>query len=178
MSNSSIFYYNPELASAVPYDLTLCYQVSGTQAAVAVPMNHASIFSFSAYLGQGTALLGQSYINNFLGTTDEFDIADFGTTAMGTDTFAIIVNMQGQAKSVEGFNVTAMNSGVTGSAGIAATYLRSMGTPSTTDLMANTLQNIIVVGDYGNIAIKSLVTGIDATNVGAFIIYRALWFPV
>lgn len=254
MASTSLFYYSPELGQTIPYELTLCYSISAAETVSPTPMNHATLTTFGA-------IASQSVIDDFLGTTDEFNYLAFNAQAMGTDSMGIIVNMFGQAKSVHGFNFTSSAAGVVvaGSAGTATatsisvasaahglvvgdvilvsaaagfttsanvdgtwvvatvpdantftfvvsvapgggpgtltykvidpapgkpsftapstlTLVQSIGHPSTA-LQVGGIENSIVVGANGNIAMKINAPGLSAANTGVMIV-RALWFPV
>lgn len=112
MASTSLFYYSPELGQTIPYELTLAYTISAAETISPSPMNHASYTTFGA-------ISSQSVIDDFLGTEDEFDYQAFNAQAMGTDCMGIIVNMQGQARSVHGFNFNASAAGGAGTGAVA-----------------------------------------------------------
>lgn len=123
----------------------------------------------SAVLTAFDAIAAQSTIDNFLLTTNEFLIAQFDATAMGTDTFAGIIKMNGanvagstvsgQAESVQAFTAT-VHSGTnfstsTPTAAISVATLTSS---------SNTTQ--VAVGANGDIAFRMVATGLDVLTSG------------
>lgn len=138
MGDTSLFYYQDQLLKVNPRILRLEYSITGAAACSPIISNSASMVFYSA-------LSSQSQVDDFLGTTDEFLYTAFGSTAMGADAFAGLVNMAGQAKVV-----TQM---------IARCYSGTGGVDLVTrqcqeSAVADSLQTAVQVGDYGNIAFQ------------------------
>lgn len=157
MSATSLMYYNDQWGKVVPRVLRLEYNITGAKTSSPIIPNSASYTFYDA-------LSSQSQIDDFLGTADEFVYTDFGSTAMGTDAFAGIVNMggdQGQALTVT--QIVAKT--FTGSNGATQVVVQSQAAD-----MANTLSTKVEVGAYGNIAFQAVLSGLDALTSGTIVI--------
>lgn len=154
---NSIFMWQESLEKTVPHVTQLCYKITGAKTIVPQlqGLQAAALTAFDA-------IASQSVIDNFLGTTNEFLVAAFDATAMGTDAFAVIVNMKGQAAQLAGMDVRVL-SGTNGATETIASA--SVGT-----LTASTLETAYALGAYGNIAVKSVLTGLDALTAGQIIV--------
>lgn len=154
---NSIFMWQESLEKTVPHELKLCYKI--TAAKTVVPqlqgLQAAALTAFDA-------IASQSVIDNFLGTTNEFLVAAFDATAMGTDAFAVIVNMKGQAAQIAGMDVRLL-SGTNG-----ATETIASANPGT--LTASTLETAYAIGADGNLAIKTVLTGIDVLTAAQIVV--------
>lgn len=163
MGDTSLFYYQDQLLKVNPRVLLLEYNITGAKAVSPIISNSASYVFFDA-------LSSQSQVDDFLGTEDEFLYTAFGSTAMGTDAFAGLVNMggpNGQAKLVTQVIVRSY----TGSNGATQASAQSQAAA-----MANTLSTKVEVGDYGNIAFQSVVSGLDALTSGTVVV-EIHWIP-
>lgn len=152
MANAvSMIYYNDKLQNAEARCLDLLFKI--TAAKTVTDIQGAPV------LTAFDAIASQAVIDSFLGTTNEFLVAAFDATSMGTAAFAGIVNMGGQAKEVEAIKVHSFDTGVQLVVPNAAAAASS--------LTASTLQAIAVaVGANGNIAFKCTQTGLDAVTDG------------
>ena len=140
MGNMSLAYYQEQFGKVDPHKLTLEYKITGAKAASAIVSNSASYLTFDA-------ISAQSVIDGFLGTTNEFLVAAFDATAMGADTFAVIVDMQGQMKTLTRV-VAKCYSGTGGSTLVERCVQASSA------LTASTLATEAAVGANGNCAVK------------------------
>jgi hypothetical protein len=124
----------------------------------------------SAVLTTFDAIASQTTIDNFLLTTNEFLIAAFDATAMGTDTFAGIIKMNGanlattslevgQAQSVQAM-VANLYSGTNGSTVVTS------GVVSSTAMTASSNTSQIAVGANGDIAFRFVASGLDILTAG------------
>ena len=93
MADTSLFYYQDQWGKVQPRILRLQYEITGAVTVVPIISNSATLVTFAAIAAQST-------IDNFLGTTDEFTIAQYDGTSMGADAMGVLVNMQGQCKTV------------------------------------------------------------------------------
>ena len=137
MADTSLFYYNDQWGKVQPRILRLQYGITGAKACAPLVSNSASLTAFDAISSQST-------IDNFLGTTDEFTIAQFDGTALGADAFGVIVNMQGQCAKVVQM--------------IASCYSNTGGADLVTrqcvaGTLAGTLVTNVQIGAYGNIGL-------------------------
>ena len=105
------------------------------------------------------AVASQAVIDALLGTTSEFALAAFDATAMGTDSFAVILNLGGQAKKLVG----ARAAFYTGTDGL--TSVRS-GVASAAALTASSHTAQCALGASGNLAARVILTGVDALTSG------------
>ena len=152
MSVSSLLYWNDQLGKVVPNRLRLQWTITAAKTVSAAVANSASLVAFDA-------VASQAVIDALLGTTSEFALAAFDATAMGTDAFAAIVNMGGQAKKLLGCRA----SFYTGSNGL--TSVKS-GVASVTTLTASSLTAQCALGASGNLAARVILTGVDALTSG------------
>lgn len=139
MADTSLFYYQPQLAKTNPRLLSIQMKITAAVTASTLPMGYPILNTFSA-------IATQSVIDDFLGTTNEFLVADFDATAMGNDTQAIIINMDGQAQYVAGFEARCYSG-----SGFTTLVQRAK---YEADLTASTIETAIQLGDEGNIALK------------------------
>lgn len=116
------------------------------------------------------AIAAQTTIDNFLLTTNEFLIVQFDGTAMGTDTFAGIIKMNGanvattsleigQAQSVQSMIAT-LHSGTNGST------LVSSGVVASTTMTSSSNTSQIAVGANGDMAFRFVASGLDILTAG------------
>lgn len=138
MSGTSLFYWQDQWGKVQPQVLRLQYNITGAAASSPIVPNSAS-YTFYA------ALSAQSQVDNFLGTTNEFLYTAFGSTAMGADAFAGLVNMNGQASSV--VMMVARCYSNTGGADLVTRQCQA-GT------VADSLQTAVQCGADGNIAFQ------------------------
>lgn len=89
----SIFLFNANLPQIKT--MRLLWKITAAKTVSPLPISNSAVYSTF------DAIAAQSTIDNFLGTTSEFTIAQFDATAMGADTFGVLVNMQGQALSIQ-----------------------------------------------------------------------------
>lgn len=163
MGDTSLFYYQDQLLKVNPRVLRLEYNITGAKAVSPIVSNSASYVFFDA-------LSSQAQVDDFLGTEDEFLYTAFGSTAMGTDAFAGLVNLggaNGQAAVVTQIVVKSF----TGSNGGTQVIVQSQAAA-----MANTLLTKVEVGDYGNVAFQAVVAGLDALTSGTVVV-EIYWIP-
>lgn len=151
MAVSSLFYYNDQLGKVVPNELVLQFKITGAKASSPIVANTALLKSYDA-------IASQSVIDSFLGTSSEFAVAAFDATAMGTDAFAVIVNMNGQAKKLLSVSAKVMS----GSNGATVAECADVAE----GLTASTLACEGALGASGNVAGRFVVSGLDALTSG------------
>jgi hypothetical protein len=159
MADTSLMYYNEKLGKTNPRELVLFLNITGAKAVSPRPIGPPILTTFDAIASQST-------INNFLGTTDEFTIAQFDGTAMGTDTLGVIINMSGQVGYVLGVTTQCYS----GANFATLTTNTSIGTGLTDS--SNTSQ--CAVGADGNMALRTVVSGMDILTTGV-IVLRIMW---
>lgn len=150
---TGLFYWNEKLGKTVPRQLVLLYEITAAKTVSLVPVGSPNLATFDA-------LASQAVIDTFLGTTNEFTLAQFDTTSMGADAFGALINMAGQCQSVLNCNI----SFVTGT-GNSTTANRSS---LNRGLAASTLETAVGLGANGNIAFKAafIGAGLDAATSG------------
>lgn len=162
MADINLFYWNEKFGKTQPRYLTLIWEITGAKTVVTIPAGPPVLTTFDAISSQST-------INSFLGTTDEFTVAQFDTTSMGADAFGCIINMLGQAQAVTGFEISCYSgSGLT-------TEVRRASLPD--GLTDSTLETAVGLGADGNIAFKvdfGNTPDFDALTSG-LIIARVYW---
>lgn len=151
MAVSSLFYYNDQLGKVVPNELVLQFKITGAKASSPIVANTAVLKAYDA-------IASQSVIDSFLGTSSEFAVAAFDATAMGTDAFAVIVNLNGQAKKL--LSVKAKVYSGSNGATVAENAAVAAG------LTASTLACEGALGANGNLAARFVLSGLDALTSG------------
>ncbi len=168
----SHFLFNPGLP--VTQSLNLVLNITGAKTAAPVPLTNSALYYFC------DAIASQTTVDNFLGTTNEFLIASFDATAMGTDTFGLLINMSGQqgppntTKVIgQAASVTSMNAVIyqaTGGTTAYGNYVQSISV-----IPASTNATQIAVGAYGNIAlIVKAANSFDGFTSGSIAV-NILW---
>ncbi len=156
MSETSLFYYNDQLGKVAPRITRLFYDITGAKASTATIPNTAVLTAYDA-------IASQAVIDTFLGTTNEFLVAAFDSTSMGTDAFAAIVNFNGQVKKLLGVTVVTR----TGTAGATST---SNSLAASATLTSSSLTAQCALGANGNVAVRSIVTGMDGFTSGQIMV--------
>lgn len=113
-----------------------------------------------AIIGASATPFTQTAIDALLGSTNEFLSASFGSTGMGLDALALVLNCDGQIKSVAAVEVLSLSDSTAQSqlGGAAA--------------IANTLAAVprVEVSSLGNVAVQCVITGLDAATTGLAVI--------
>lgn len=146
-TSPGLFYWQDKLGKTQPHCVMFNFKITGAKAISQLPAGQPVLTSFDAISSQAT-------IDDFLGTTNEFLVAAFDATAMGTDAFACIVNMQGQVDTL--YSVEAYFDDGTQVAN--AIYANG--------LTASTLAYEAATGANGNMAVRAVLTGLDAATSG------------
>jgi hypothetical protein len=138
MAETSLMYWQEQFGKTQPRVLRLEYNITAAKTVAPLASNSAVLTTFDAIATQAT-------IDNHLGTSSEFLVAAFDSTAMGNDTFGGVVNMAGQAKKLLMMVATcysASNTVVTRQCQVSTT------------LTASTLTTECALGASGNVAFK------------------------
>ncbi len=153
MADTSLIYWQEKLAKTQPRRLRISWSVVSGAFTECVAGN-------PILLTQG-AISAQSTIDNFLGTSSEFNYLAFDATSMGTDAVGVIVDMKGQCAKVLNAAINMYSSTYLGTAA-GGRALGSVG------ITATTLETAVACGasssitGSGNIAFKGVVSGLDA----------------
>lgn len=177
MSKPGLIYFNESLYGKED-ELILKWKVTAAKTVVPLPINQSAVFT--AF----DAITPQSTIDNFLGTTNEFLIAQFDATSMGTDAFAGIINMSGQTTGVTALGgansaqaasvlcmVATLYSGSNGATSVAE------GVASVATLTSTSLTTQIACGGSGNIAFRTILSGLDVLTTG-LIVVKINWVSI
>lgn len=147
-TSPGLFFWQDKLGKTNPHCVEFMWQITGAQAITQLPQGTPVLTTFSAIASQST-------IDDFLGTTNEFLIAAFDATAMGVDSFACIVNMNKQIEEL--YRAEAYFDDGT---------LVQRVVPAVASLTASSLSTQAAAGSFGNLAIRAVLTGIDAATTG------------
>lgn len=135
---AELFYWQDRLGKTDPRCLTLVWKITAAKTVVSLPIGPPVLVAFDAIAAQST-------IDNFLGTTNEFVIADFDATAMGADAMAVIVNMLGQVSYLSHFEIKCFSG-----SGLATLVERA----AYESALSGSLETALELGANGNIALK------------------------
>lgn len=154
MSSTSLFYWNEKLPKTQPRTLKFLYDITAAKTMSPLVQGIPVLHSFDA-------IAAQSDIDNFLGSSSEFALAKFDATSMGTDAVAFIIDMKGQAAKCLTAKVSSILS--TGIVDVSKQIQFS-------SLTASTLETKAELSSAGNIAIKAVLTGLDALTDGTVLV--------
>lgn len=152
MTATSLMYWQEKLGKTQPRSATFLWEITAAKTISPLVPGIPVLSTFDA-------LASQAVIDDFLGTTNEFLLAAFDATAMGTDAFAVIVNMAGQVDKV----LSAKFATYSGTAGVteALNCIKS-----SSSLTASSLSAEFAKGANGNMAARFVSTGLDALTAG------------
>lgn len=150
MSSTSLHYWNEKLPKTQPRKLKFLYDITGAKAMTSLIAGIPVLHSFDA-------IASQAVIDDHLGSTNEFLLAEFDATAMGTAAVCFIINMGGQAAKC----LTAKISTIAASGVPDVVKQIQFST-----LTASTLETAAELSSLGNIAVKAVLTGLDALTDG------------
>ncbi len=140
--------------------LSFFWEITGAKAASVITPRFDTTFGFDAP-GSATAALGQTTIDNLLGSTNEVLAATaFGSTAMGTDAFGFVIAMNGQNKSVKQATITS-NVGAGGASVTASALGQTTALPNTLPALARVQKTT-----GGNLAGQVVLAGLDSATAG------------
>jgi len=153
MSSPGLFFWQDRIGKTNPHVVQFMYQITAAKTVSQLPQGTPTLTSFDA-------LASQAVIDDFLGTTNEFLLAQFDATSLGLDAFGCIVNFGGQADQlymVEGY-VDDLTTRV------------EKAMPAVTTLTSSSLTNQCAKGANGNMAARLVMTGLDALTSGIIVI--------
>jgi hypothetical protein len=179
MAGPGLIYFNPALYGKED-QLLLKWSITGAKTVSPLPINNSAVYTVA------DAIAAQSTIDNFLGSTNEFLIAQFDATSMGTDAFGCLINMSGESSGVSGtVSATTMRAQAasvlcmeislySGSQG--ATVVNE-GVVAVSTLTSTSLTTQVACGSAGNIAFRAILSGLDNLTSG-LIVARIHWVSV
>ena len=173
MTMMGLPYWNDQLGKVDPNVTRLYFNITAAKTLAAVVPNTAQLTFFDAlatqsvidtfYQGGGAAITlpnGQAGP----GTPNQFPLAAFDATAMGTDALGVLINMNGQVKQLVEASVS-VYTGAGGATTTGATHVL----PSAT-LTNSSLTTQAAVSSVGNVALRSVITGLDALTSGIVVV--------
>ncbi len=161
MSGVNLTYYNDQWMKTDPNVTTLFFQITAAKTVQSVPIGPPVLATFDA--------LTQPQIDGFLGTTLEYTAAQFDATSMGTDAFAVLVSMQGQAAAAVAAEIELYSTTTA-----AGSQLRAACASSTITSSALAADIQYQRGINGDLAVKSVLTGVDVLTAG-LIVLKLYW---
>jgi hypothetical protein len=156
MATPSLIFKNDALARHQKAYIDLMYSVTGAKAGKFVALPPRALVAYD----NGSAP-SQADIDALLGSTNEFVQATvFGSTALGTDAIALILDCDGQVASVSGIEIKSV---------LGTTQAAQIGAPVA---LADTLpaNPRVAVSALGNIGVQAVLTGLDAATSGLLLI--------
>jgi hypothetical protein len=180
MGQPSIYYENAPVQIADAYSLNLVFNVTAAVSPATgfvmtpYPANAATLGAGFYNGATAPTALTQAQIDNFLGTTSEFLLANFSGLVLTTSSTAMIINMGGQCKDVYGAQYTLYSSTgqITVAGGAAPTdnvFAKRV------DTLGAVAANAIAVGADGNIGMQMDFATVVAAGMTVFI--KVLWRP-
>ena len=148
-TSPGLFFWQDKIGRNNPHVVQFLFQITAAKTVSQLPQGTPTLTSFDA-------IASQSVIDDFLGTTNEFLAAQFDATAMGVDAFACICNFGGQGDAL--YAVEAYVDDLT------TRVEKSL--PSVATLTSCSLTNQCAVGANGNLAVRLVMTGLDALTSG------------
>ena len=156
MSQPSFILKSDALERHQKAHIDLMYSVTGAKAGSFIVGQPRALVAYD----NGSAP-SQADIDALLGSTNEFVQATvFGSTALGTDALAMILDCEGQIASVSGIELRSV---------LGTTQAAQIGPKLT---LANTLPDNprVQVSALGNIGIQLVLSGLDAATSGLLLI--------
>lgn len=149
------YWWNESVDNAQSGIINLAWQITGAKTLKEIYGNPV-LFGFDTNAGD----LTQAKVDAFFPDNANEVVAGtmFGATAMGTDAFGVILNMSGQARRVK--LAEAIIHGGVGDAPLSDFAVGTKTAP--TDALTNTAY----VTAKGNIALRFVLTGVDALTAG------------
>jgi hypothetical protein len=149
------------LGGSQPYELFVTLEITAAKTArlLGARLPQAA-FGFDAASGV-TDALGQTTIDRTLGLSGDVVAATaFGSTAMGTDALGLVLNCEGQVRTIRYGSVSA-NVGAGGAQVSAAAGGVTTALPNTLPALAR-----FAVTPAGNIALQAVLAGLDTATAG------------
>jgi len=153
MSSPGLFFWQDRIGKNNPHVVQFMFQITAAKTVSQLPQGTPVLTAFDA-------IASQAVIDSFLGTVNEFLVAQFDATSMGTDMFACIVNFGKQADEL--YMCEAYVDDL--STRVEASY------PAVATLSSSTLVTQCAKGAEGNIATKVELAGLDALTSGILVI--------
>jgi hypothetical protein len=155
MAQPSFILSNDSLARHQKASIELIYNITGAKAGKFAPLAPQALVAYDA------SVITQTAIDALLGSVNEFDAADFTSTAMGTDALGIVLDCGGQIAAVHSVEIQSLADSAQASQLGAVTPLINSSLPTIARIEKSAL---------GNLGLQLLVTGLDAAVAGQLVI--------
>ena len=153
MSSPGLFFWQDKIGKSNPHVVQFMYQITAAKTVSQLPQGTPTLTSFDA-------LASQAVIDDFLGTTNEFLLAQFNAVSLGVDAFGLICNFSKQCDEL--FMVEAYVDDLT--TRVEASF------PAVTTLTSSSLTTQCAKGADGNMAARLILTGLDALTSGIIVV--------
>jgi hypothetical protein len=157
MAQPSFILVNDSLARHQKASIELIYNITGAKAGKFAPLAPQALVVYDAV----TTATFQAQIDALLGSVNEFDAADFTSTAMGTDVLGMVLDCGGQIAAVHSVEIQSLADSAQASQLGAVTPLINSSLPTIARIEKSAL---------GNLGLQLLVTGLDAAVAGQLVI--------
>jgi hypothetical protein len=157
MAQPSFILSNDSLARHQKASIELIYNITGAKAGKFAALAPQALVVYDAV----TTTTFQAQIDALLGSVNEFDAADFTSTAMGTDALGIVLDCGGQIAAVHSVEIQSLADSAQASQLGAVTPLINSSLPTIARIEKSAL---------GNLGLQLLVTGLDAAVAGQLVI--------
>ena len=157
MAQPSFILVNDSLARHQKASIELIYNITGAKAGKFAVLAPQALVVYDAV----TTATFQAQIDALLGSVNEFDAADFTSTAMGTDALGIVLDCGGQIAAVHSVEIQSLADTAQASQLGAVTPLINSSLPTIARIEKSAL---------GNLGLQLLVTGLDAAVAGQLVI--------
>jgi len=157
MAQPSFILVNDSLARHQKASIELIYNITGAKAGKFAVLAPQALVVYDAV----TTATFQAQIDALLGSVNEFDAADFTSTAMGTDALGIVLDCGGQIAAVHSVEIQSLADTA------QASQLGSVAALTNASLAAIAR---IEKSALGNLGLQLVVTGLDAAVAGQLVI--------
>jgi hypothetical protein len=157
MAQPSFILVNDSLARHQKASIELIYNITGAKAGKFAVLAPQALVVYDAV----TTATFQAQIDALLGSVNEFDAADFTSTAMGTDALGMVLDCGGQIAAVHSVEIQSLADTAQASQLGAVTPLINSSLPTIARIEKSAL---------GNLGLQLLVTGLDAAVAGQLVI--------
>lgn len=156
MGTPSYILKSDALARHQKQSIDLIYIPTGAKAGKFAPLAPRALLAYD----NGSAP-SQAQVDALLGTSSEFVAATvFGSTALGTDALAFVLDCEGQVAAVHSIEIRSV---------LGTTQAEQIGAPVTlTDTLPANPR--VQLGASGNLAVQAVLSGLDAATAGVLLI--------
>lgn len=145
MTATSLFYWNEKHAKTQPRVIELSYSITGAKTCSPLVQGQDSYVFYDA--------ITQADVDNYLGSSSDFNYLYWDATAMGADTFGGIVRMSGSPSTyAQGLQLVKMEANC--ASGTGGSTLVSRYANGATGMTASTLETACQISTLGNFGFK------------------------